>query len=73
MNELKAPLPIMKQVNIDGKPLSFQVDTGSSFTIMGYDKYEHLRDKYGLGQLKSVVAFPRTFSGEDERTSDSSS
>ena len=42
----------MKQVNVNGKPMNFQVDTGSSFTIMGYDRYEALRDKYGLGHLK---------------------
>ena len=65
MNELKATSPIMKQVNVNGKPMNFQVDTGSSFTIMGYDKYEDFKDKYGLGQLKSVVAFPRTFTGEE--------
>ena len=65
INELKATSHIMKQVIVNGKPTNFQVDTGSSFTIMEYDKYEDLRDKCGLGQLKSVVAFPRTFTGED--------
>ena len=64
-NRAKPKKPIMKQVNVNGKPMNFQVDTGSSFTIMGYDKYEDFKDKYGLGQLKSVVAFPRTFTGEE--------
>ena len=65
IDELKATLPIMRQVNINGKHLSLQVDTGSSFIMVGYDKYITLKEKYNLGKLKPVIAFPRTYTGEE--------
>ena len=44
MDEFKATSPIMKQANINGKPMNLQVDTGSSFTIMGYDNVGRFSD-----------------------------